>query len=242
MFGLTSSEGNRGEDVKEYYFYLDATPTGSYMKLLYKYPHAEYPYARLLDENRRRGGRRHGVRAARLRRVRRRPLLRHRHRVREGGSGRHLHPHRGVQPRARRRGAARPAAAVVPEHVGLGRRARAAARSSRAAGTVPGGRSSSPTTRARTRCRTSCSSTGSACATSTRRRAERRSSPTTRPTPKRSTVRRPARRSPFTKDAFHRQIVGGEACVNPDGTGTKACFHYQTSMSRPADPPCGTCG
>jgi hypothetical protein len=56
MFGLTSSEGNRGEDVKEYYFYLDATPSGSYMKLLYKYPHAEYPYARLLDENRRLAG------------------------------------------------------------------------------------------------------------------------------------------------------------------------------------------
>ncbi|HTM24336.1 MAG TPA: hypothetical protein VL225_04030 [Vicinamibacterales bacterium] len=56
MFGLTSSEGNRGEDVKDYYFYLDATPTGSYMKMLYKYPQAEYPYARLLDENRRRGG------------------------------------------------------------------------------------------------------------------------------------------------------------------------------------------
>src|SRR5262249_43350062 len=57
MFGLTSSEGNRGEDVKEYYFYLDATPTGSYMKLLYKYPQAEYPYARLIDENRQRAGR-----------------------------------------------------------------------------------------------------------------------------------------------------------------------------------------
>ena len=57
MFGLTSSEGNRGEDVKEYYFYLDATPTGSYMKLLFKYAQAEYPYQRLLDENRGRGGR-----------------------------------------------------------------------------------------------------------------------------------------------------------------------------------------
>jgi hypothetical protein len=56
MFGLTSSEGNRGEDVKEYYFYLDALPSGAYMKMLYKYPHAEYPYARLVDENRRRGG------------------------------------------------------------------------------------------------------------------------------------------------------------------------------------------
>ena len=56
MFGLAATEGNRGEDVKEYYFYVDATPTGSYMKLLYKYPHAEFPYARLVEENRRRGG------------------------------------------------------------------------------------------------------------------------------------------------------------------------------------------
>jgi hypothetical protein len=56
MFGLTSSEGNRGEDVKEYYFYLDALPSGAYMRMLYKYPHGEYPYAQLVEENRRRGG------------------------------------------------------------------------------------------------------------------------------------------------------------------------------------------
>ena len=55
MFGLTANEGNHGEDVKEYYFFLDSTPTHSYMKLLYKYPHSEYPYARLVAENRRRG-------------------------------------------------------------------------------------------------------------------------------------------------------------------------------------------
>src|SRR5690348_3643037 len=55
LFGLTGNEGNHGEDVKEYYFYLDSTPTHSYMKYLYKYPQAEYPYTRLLDENRRRG-------------------------------------------------------------------------------------------------------------------------------------------------------------------------------------------
>jgi len=53
-FGLTGSEGNHGEDVKEYYFYLDSTPTHSYMKYLYKYPQAEFPYARLVEENRRR--------------------------------------------------------------------------------------------------------------------------------------------------------------------------------------------
>ncbi|KST66880.1 MGH1-like glycoside hydrolase domain-containing protein [Mastigocoleus testarum] len=55
MFGLTGSQGNHGEDVKEYYFYLDNTPTHSYMKYLYKYPQGEYPYADLVEENQRRG-------------------------------------------------------------------------------------------------------------------------------------------------------------------------------------------
>lgn len=55
MFGLNAREGNHGEDVKEYYFYLDNTPTHSYMKYLYKYPQAAYPYEELLQENRRRG-------------------------------------------------------------------------------------------------------------------------------------------------------------------------------------------
>src|SRR3989449_494295 len=55
LFGLSGNEGNHGEDVKEVYFYLDSTPTHSYMKFLYKYPHAEFPYERLVDENRRRG-------------------------------------------------------------------------------------------------------------------------------------------------------------------------------------------
>ena len=55
LFGLTGSEGNHGEDVKEYYFYLDSTPTHSYMKYLYKYPQREFPYGQLVEENRRRG-------------------------------------------------------------------------------------------------------------------------------------------------------------------------------------------
>ncbi len=54
LFGLSGGEGNHGEDVKEYYFYLDSTPTHSYMKFLYKYPQAAFPYARLVEENRRR--------------------------------------------------------------------------------------------------------------------------------------------------------------------------------------------
>src|SRR6059036_2694043 len=54
LFGLTNGEGNHGEDVKEYYYYLESTPTHSYMKYLYKYPQAAYPYGPLLEENRRR--------------------------------------------------------------------------------------------------------------------------------------------------------------------------------------------
>jgi hypothetical protein len=57
IFGLTGSEGNHGEDVKEYYFYLDNTPTHSYMKYLYKYPQRAYPYSQLIGENRRRSRR-----------------------------------------------------------------------------------------------------------------------------------------------------------------------------------------
>jgi hypothetical protein len=54
LFGLTNSEGNHGEDVKEYYFYIDSTPTHSYMKYLYKYPQGEFPYLNLVETNRRR--------------------------------------------------------------------------------------------------------------------------------------------------------------------------------------------
>jgi hypothetical protein len=56
MFGTVPGEGNHGEDVKEQYYYLDSTPTHSYMRMLYKYPQAEYPYERLVEENRARGG------------------------------------------------------------------------------------------------------------------------------------------------------------------------------------------
>jgi hypothetical protein len=55
LFGVSGSEGNHGEDVKEYYFYLDSTPTHSYMKALYKYPQREFPYSLLVEENRKRG-------------------------------------------------------------------------------------------------------------------------------------------------------------------------------------------
>src|ERR1700709_1570076 len=54
LFGLTNQQGNHGEDVKELYYYLDNTPSHSYMKMLYKYPQQQFPYQSLLDENKRR--------------------------------------------------------------------------------------------------------------------------------------------------------------------------------------------
>ena len=125
LFGLTNGEGNHGEDVKELYYYLDATPTHSYLKMLYKYPQRAFPYARLVDENRRRDAQRAGVRAARHRRVRRRPLLRRVRRVREGGCRRRADAHHGAQSRAARRDAARAAAALVSATPGAGGTARA---------------------------------------------------------------------------------------------------------------------
>ena len=127
LFGLTGPEGNHGEDVKEYYFYLDATPTHSYMRALYKYPQHEYPYARLVEENARRGRDEARVRAPRHRRLRRRPLLRRGGGVREGEPERHPGARDRRQPGSGGGAAHRAADALVPEHLGLGaRRAEAA--------------------------------------------------------------------------------------------------------------------
>ena len=117
LFGLTNSEGNHGEDVKEYYFYLDSTPTHSYMKYLYKYPQAAFPYDDLVADQPRRIAAGDGVRAARHRRLRRRPLLRRLRRVRQGGARGHPDPDHRRQPRAGAGRAAPAADAVVPQHL-----------------------------------------------------------------------------------------------------------------------------
>ncbi len=67
LFGLTNGEGNHGEDVKEYYYYLDATPDHAYLKMLYKYPQAAFPYSQLVLENQSRGLARQRIRADRYR-------------------------------------------------------------------------------------------------------------------------------------------------------------------------------
>ena len=122
LFGLTNSEGNHGEDVKEYYFYVDSTPTHSYMKYLYKYPAAgvSVPGPDRDEPATVAGGVR--VRAARHGRLRRGPLLRRVRGVREGRPGRRPRPGHRPQPRAGGGPAARAADAVVPEHLVVGRR------------------------------------------------------------------------------------------------------------------------
>ena len=121
LFGLTNNEANHGEDVKEYYFYVDSTPTHSYMKYLYKYPQREYPYRDLIDTNRSRSRTRVRVRAARYRRLRRRPVFRRVRGIREGGPRRHPRPHHRAQSRAGSGPAACRADALVPQYLVLGR-------------------------------------------------------------------------------------------------------------------------
>ena len=101
LFGLTNSEGNHGEDVKEYYFYLDSTPTHSYMKYPLQVPPGGLSRTTISSTtNRRADADRLRVRAARHRRLRRRPLLRRVRRVRQGGARGHPDPDHRLQPRA----------------------------------------------------------------------------------------------------------------------------------------------
>ena len=117
LFGLTNSEGNHGEDVKEYYFYLDNVPTHSYQRWLYKYPQAAYPYEDLVRTNRLAVPPGAGVRAARHGRVRRGSVLRRPGRVRQGRPRGPGLPHHGRQPGPGRRAAPPAAHAVVPQHL-----------------------------------------------------------------------------------------------------------------------------
>ena len=103
LFGVTPHEGNHGEDVKEYYFHLDNTPTHSYMKFLYKYPQAEFPYRELIEENRRRAGQGPEFELLDTGIFDDDRYFDIFDRVRQGRPGGHCDPDRGVQPRPRRR-------------------------------------------------------------------------------------------------------------------------------------------
>ena len=122
MFGLSNLQGNHGEDVKEYYFFLDGTPTHSYMRMLYKYPQVEYPVRRSGRGERASQPIAAGVRAVRRAegQLPRQPLLRRVHRIREGEPRRHFVPDHGAQPRAGRRADPPPAPSVVSQPLVVG--------------------------------------------------------------------------------------------------------------------------
>ena len=117
LFGLTNSEGNHGEDVKELYYYLDATPSHSYLKMLYKYPQAAFPYSQLLDGKPQPRPRTHGVRAAGYGLVRRGSLLRRVRRIRQRRPRRSAHADHRAQSRAGLRAAGLVAATVLPKYL-----------------------------------------------------------------------------------------------------------------------------
>ncbi len=125
FYGLGGNQGNHGEDVKEYWWYLDAVPSHAYLKALYRYPQRAFPYAQLRDGECAARPRRARVRARRHRHLRGRRLLRHHGRVRQTRRRRRPHAHHRHQPRARERAAARAAAAVVSQRVGVEGRHRA---------------------------------------------------------------------------------------------------------------------
>ena len=122
LFGLNGHEGNHGEDVKEYYFYLDSTPTHSYMKFLYKYPQAAFPYDQLVEENRKRGKSDPEFELMRYGHFQREPLFRRVHRIRQGRRGRHSDSHYGLESRAGGSAARSAADALVSQYLVLGTR------------------------------------------------------------------------------------------------------------------------
>ncbi len=146
LFGLVPAEGNHGEDVKEYYFYLDNTPTHSYMKCALQVPAgASIPTAARRREPAA-GRTRARVRAPGHRDLRRRPLLRRLRGVREGRPRGHRDPHHGLEPWPRS-GAAPPAAPpLVPQHLGVEREKRPPSRTSERGRRSAAPSPSSPTT------------------------------------------------------------------------------------------------
>ena len=227
-FGLTSREGNHGEDVKEYYFYLDNTPTHSYMRMLYKYPQAAFPYDRLVSENQSREGR--GMEFELL----------------DSGAfdgdryfdifveyAKNTPDDIVVRIEAFNRGAEAAVLHVLPHLWFRNTWAWGAARGAEPTITVDASqatvalladdRSADPPPNL----------------TFPYRLGERRlyGPPGGLPlfTDNETNVERvPSTRGdagrPYSKDAFHRHIVDGEPAVNPAQTGTKACLHYQASV------------
>ena len=217
LFGLTNPEGNHGEDVKEYYFYLDATPTCSYAKGLYKYPQAEFPYARLLEENRRRGpyapefelletgifndGRYFDVQVE----------------YAKAGPERHSDPPATGQSWPRAGPAPCPAHDLAAQHLVVGMRPRRLL-AERTSGSRAANRKSTSRIRAW--------AISSSMPAPTRKASRPRLLFTNNETNFERLFGTP-NPTPYVKDAFHRYVIQGEqAAINPEQFGTKAAVHY----------------
>ena len=215
MFGLTGPQGNHGEDAKEYWWYLEGLPSHALLRWRYHYPQAAVPLPGPDRGERPPRAGRLRVRAARHRRLRRRPLLGRRRHLRQGVADRGARAHHRREPRPRRGDDRRAADAVVPQHVAWPERtgrARAAARSAT--------RSSSRTT-------------GSAGY-----RLEAAPGPTAQ-TPRalfcdnETNTARLYGAAPVTaypKDGINDHVVSGAATVNPAGEGTKAAWWYHLTV------------
>ena len=180
MFGLTGPQGNHGEDVKEYWWYLEGLPSHALLKWRYHYPQAEFPYAAAREPRPRTARPRAG--AARHRRLRRRPLLVGRRHLRQGLADRGADADRAREPRPGRGDAARAADALVPQHVVV----RTPAHSGRGS-SVTARRSSWPTT--------GSPATGSTAPPGPTARRRRRCSARTSRTRRASSARGDARRT-----------------------------------------------
>ena len=243
--GSRPSEGNHGEDVKEYYFYLDNTPTHSYMKYLYKYPQARVP---LSPADR---GEPPPATVASPSTSCSTPASSTRTAISTSSSStpRPTPEDICIRIEAFNRGPdagdpARPAAPLVPQHLGLGPRRRAPSRSSRSGRATGLHRAWWPTTPRPTPLRQSAvrvPARASAHLYGPTRRPTR-CSPTTRPTPSGSTARTRAAGRPHVKDAFHRHVIDGEDCaVNPSRPAPRRASTTRGEVVRRAARPCCAC-
>ena len=216
-YGLTGAEANHGEDVKEYWWYLDAVPSHAWNRWRYHYPQGAFPYQNLRDENGRRGKTGPGIRTARYRRVRRRPLLDRRGPLRQGRPPRHSHVDPDHQCRAGGRHPACAAHRLVSQHLVVGCRSRQTGAGRRRS------RRRSPFT-----IRSSANS--SSWPVPSRVAASRHCcSATTKPTTVGSTACRPAPRTP--RMASTTTWSPARATVNPEQRGTKCAAWYRPTVA-----------
>ena len=220
LFGLTNSESNHGEDVKEYYFYLDSTPTHSYMKYLYKYPQAAFPYADLVETSRSRSRNEFEYELLDTGVFNDEPLLRRVRRIRQAVARRHPDPDHGSQPRPGSGRTARPADALVPQPVVVAGRCRSADPASRSPGRR--GRASS-----RRSIRNWASDICTAPATC------RCCSPRTKPTRSGSSASPIARPTSRTASTTASSWARRRRSI-PQQTGTKVAAHYRADGRPPA--------